>query len=64
MLCVSAVPSIVLAFLCGSWQGSGSMMAVLSGDQAADCEHGLPMNACVLLHLTFCHLLVGTRLPE
>ncbi|CAE7526188.1 ADL1 [Symbiodinium natans] len=34
MLCVSAVPSIALAFLCGSWQGSGSMLAFLSGDQA------------------------------
>ena len=37
MLCVSAVPSIALAFLCGSWQGSGSMLAFLSGDQAAKC---------------------------
>ena len=35
MLCVSAVPGTALAFLCGSWQGSGTLLAVLSGDQAA-----------------------------
>ncbi|CAE7429948.1 unnamed protein product [Symbiodinium sp. CCMP2592] len=34
MLCVSAVPGTALAFLCGSWQGSGTLLAVLSGDQA------------------------------